>query len=288
MRSVLAALAVLMATSTLAHAQSRTIEIGGGTAEQNLLDRSWLTVQTPWRQTDDLREQVGTEYWTVNALVDESGKVVEAVVTDGPAQRRDEARALVLAQRYRPFHEGERIVRARFNTTVVAAPADYNGPPDRSFPAAPNEIENVRIRLIRAGCYGGCPAYELEINGNGQVRYVGHEHVARAGEHRWTIPRDRVAELLEVIRQADYFNLRGYYAVPAFHLPTNISSVRVGEREKFVFNYGAFGELNASNPRVMQQDDVWTENLAPAAVVEVEAAIDRIAGVEPWVGPRHE
>ncbi len=291
MRTVFAALAVVLATSTLAYAQPRTIEIGGGTAEQNLVDRSWPIVPTPWRQTDDLLEQVRSEGWTVAVLVDELGVVTEAIVTDGPVERREEARALALGARYRPFAQDGEVVRARFNFSVIALPEDYHGPAGRSFPAA-RQAEVLRIRLIRGGCaspYGNCPAYELEITGDGQVHYVGRRHVAREGEHSWTISPERVAELVEVFRRADYFNLRGHYAIPVFHVSTQVTSIRIGGQEKFVFNYGATAELNATalSPEQLAQVP-WGDQLAPAAVVNVEDAIDRIAGVEIYVGPRDD
>ncbi len=291
MRIILAALTAVLATSTLADAQPRTIEIGAGTAEQNLVDRSWPIVRTPWRQTDDLLEQVRSEGWDVAVLVDESGAVIEAVVTDGPEERRDEARASALGARYRPFVEDGEVVRARFNFSVMAMPEDYHGAADRSFPDAPR-TDGLRIRLIRNGCaspYGTCPAYELEITGDGQVRYVGRRGVAREGEHNWTIPPERVVELVEVFRRADYFSLHGFYAIPVFHMSAQVTSIRIGEQEKFVFNYGATAELNSTTIPPEQLAQVpWSDQLAPLAVVEVENAIDRIADVEQYIGPRSE
>ena len=290
-RTILAALAIAMATITPAYAQPRTIEIGAGEAEENLLDRSWPIVRTPWRQTDDLWEQVRAEGWTVIVLIDELGVVTEAIVTDGPAERQEEARALALGARYRPFVQDGELVRARFNFSVTAMPEDYHGPADRSFPAA-NQAEDIRIRLIRGGCaspYGTCPAYELEITGDGQVLYVGRRDVVREGEHSWSIPPERVAELVEVFRRAIYFKLRGHYAIASFHMSTQVTSIRIGEQEKFVFNYGATAELNTTviSPEQLAQVP-WGEQMAPAAVVEVEDAIDRIAGVEPYVGTRDD
>lgn len=292
MRTILAALAVAMATSTLAYAQPRTIEIAGGEGEENRLgrvDRSWPIVQTPWRQTDDLMEIVGTELWTVRVLVDELGVVTEAVVTDGPSDRREAARALALGLRYRPFEQDGEAVCARFTVAIFAVPADYIGPADRSFPAT-FQAEDVRIRLVRSGCYGNCPAYDLEITGSGQVRYIGRRHVAREGEHSWTIPPERISELVEVFRRVDYFNLRGYYGNPVVHFSARqVTSLRIGGQEKFVSDNGTMDEFNSS---IVPSDALaqlpWADQLALAAVGEVESAIDRIAGVEPYVGPRVE
>lgn len=286
MRSLLAALAVVVAVANTAHAQTRTIDIGGGTAEQNLVERTWPVVRTPWRQTEDLEEQIRSERWDVLVVVDEHGQVAEAIVGEGPTERREEARALVLAQRYRPFEENGEVVRARFITSVLAQPEDYHGPADRSFPAR-YQGEDVLIRLMRGGCYGECPVYTLEIRGDGQVRYVGIRHVAQEGERRWTIPRERVMELIETVRRAEYFSLRGYYTLPVFHLSTQVTSVRIGGQEKFVFNYGTSAQFNATTipPEALAQFP-WSDQMAPLAVVDVEDAIDRIAGVEAYVGAR--
>lgn len=75
---------------------------------------------------------------------------------------------------------------------------------------------------------------------------MGYAHVAQTGEHRWTISHERVAEIVEAFRRADYFHLQGYYAIPVLHFATQISSIRIDGREKFVSNYGASPQLNAS------------------------------------------
>jgi ankyrin repeat protein len=110
------------------------------------------------------------------------------------------------------------------------------------------------------------------------VVYRGLGFTLIEGQHRWRIPQEKVGELIELFRRADYFNLRGYYRIDASDLPTYITGLQIGQRRKFVLNYGrSMGEAVAST---MMSDG---GELAPLSAVEIEDAIDRVSGVDAWV-----
>ena len=118
---------------------------------------------------------------------------------------------------------------------------DYSGPEDRAFPATLDPSTAV-IALRRTSCYGTCPSYRVELRGDGEVHYRGDSDVLVRGSHRWRIDPATITPLLELFRRANYFTLAGYYEYPVSDLPTYISRFSVGDRNKFVLNYGgSFG-----------------------------------------------
>src|ERR1700730_2853583 len=58
---------------------------------------------------------------------------------------------------------------------VVCLGVAYFGSHKR-FPIV-NDLASVQIRLTRGTCLGLCPAYEVEIRGDGSVRYDGYANV---------------------------------------------------------------------------------------------------------------
>jgi len=161
-----------------------------------------------------------------------------------------------------------------------ATPADYRGPPDRSFPSDP-DISHVRIRLERTSCYGSCPSYQVEIDGVGNVLYRGDDSVLVRGEHRWTIPQGRVRELLALFRRADYFRLNGYYRIDVTDLPTYMTGLEIGSQGKFVLDYGWGGMGRAAASTSL--GGAGEGGPMPSVVSDIEQAIDRLSGVQAYV-----
>ena len=75
------------------------------------------------------------------------------------------------------------------------APVNGSRPAQKvPFPAIKN-WNSLRIQLQRTACYGWCPAYSVEISGDGTVLYFGERFVATKGAKSWTIPQDKVRAL---------------------------------------------------------------------------------------------
>lgn len=84
-----------------------------------------------------------------------------------------------------------------------------------------------------------CPAYRVEVRGNGDVRYEGVPgNVLIAGHYRDSIPRGGVRRLVASFRDADYFSLQDRYASLATDLPTAITSIAFDGHKKSVVDYG--------------------------------------------------
>lgn len=236
-----------------------------------------VSVTTPW--TDISNPEAGdNRYWTLSVTADPDGRVIDARVKDGPVEFRAEAVASVSAQTFGPnVHEG-RPVRVRFPFVVGAYPAHYDGPADRAFPADP-DLGHVVIRLRRTACLGWCPDYTVEVRGDGQVSYKGNASVLISGEHAWRVPQENVVALLDLFRRADYFKLEGYYEAAIPDLPTFITRLSIGDQHKFVLNYGGGASLD--------DHDALTFAI-PAAVMEIEDAIDRLSGAESFASGNDE
>jgi Domain of unknown function (DUF6438) len=216
--------------------------------------------------------------WEFHIKVDEQGRVLEAKPVGGPRQRREEAKALVLASRFIPFQRDGKAIKASFRFSVEARQEDYAGDPGREFPRRFPE-DKTAIVLTRSGCLGACPAYEIEVRGDGEVIYRGRSDVLVSGEHRWQVTPEIVARLVDQFRRAEYFKLEGYYVLNATDLPAYVTHIDIGDQHKFVVDYGGSGSSGGAAASTSFGGPV--PNM-PASVTEIEDAIDRLSGVLSW------
>jgi hypothetical protein len=222
--------------------------------------------------------------WLFMISVDATGKVTGTKIDENNSspRLRDEATRAVAAMRFRPFRRDGRAVPAEVVYMFAAQAPDYDGPADRSFPAHPDPAQ-WRIALRRTPCFGSCPAYRVELRGDGEVTYRGVSDVLVTGEQHWRVPAASVAPLLEQLRAAHWLRLAGRYATDATDLPTQTTTLIVGDRRKVVVDYGgettgALASTSTGAPGVPM----------PRAVTQVERAIDDIAGTGSWTrGDEH-
>jgi len=231
-------------------------------------------VVTPWADESEDRENLS---WTFELTVDERGTVSAAQLKSGPREFRENANRTARTVRFKPFHRNGQPVPVRLKLSLWSRSTDYSGPEDRAFPATLDPSTAV-IALRRTSCYGTCPSYRVELRGNGEVHYRGDSDVLVRGSHRWRIDPAKITPLLEMFRRANYFTLAGYYEYPVTDLPTYISRFSVGDRNKFVLNYGgSFGRAFASTRMPGEDPDM------PPVVMEIEDAIDQISGAASYV-----
>ena len=232
-------------------------------------------VRTPW--VDLSMHSGGGEGWYFEITVNEDGGVTHAEPLSGPAAYRKEAIRAATALRFKPFQRDGQAVRARFNYRVLSRVGDYSGPSDRAFPLNPDP-RLVRIALRRSACFGTCPDYGIELRGDGEVSYRGSREVLIEGEHHWQVSPAAVAQLVQRLRQADYFKLDGYYVFHATDLPTYITRLSIGRQQKFVLDYGGQEAKSFGLPAGSVEDPHM-----PGVVTELEDAIDQVSGATSWV-----
>ncbi|HEX5162512.1 MAG TPA: DUF6438 domain-containing protein [Steroidobacteraceae bacterium] len=232
-------------------------------------------VPLPWR--DISRDHQEYASWTFELGVDEQGAVTAARLKEGSRARRDQAMRIVRSLRFKPFVSEGRAMPARLEFILEGQTTDYAGPADRSFPADPDPATTV-IALSRTICMGSCPAYRVELRGDGEVYYAGRQNVVVRGQHRWHVDPATLAPLFELLRRANYFALDGYYDDELTDQPSCTTRVSIGDRHKFVYDYGGrFGISIAATDRTDKKFQL------PAIVPEIEDAIDKVSGVESFV-----
>jgi hypothetical protein len=133
----------------------------------------------------------------------------------------------------------------------------------------------VVITLERTSCFGECPVYRVEITGDGAIHYTGIQHVRVVGPASASVPPEAVAKLVAEFTAARYWQFDDRYDFirnpdgtrsMITDLPTTITSLRVGSHVKRVVDYVG----------------------APAALKDLEARIDVVAGTLRWVAVTRE
>jgi hypothetical protein len=141
-------------------------------------------------------------------------------------------------------------------------------PANSAFPVI-KDRSTLSIKLERTVCFGFCPAYTVEISGDGLVRYCGDEFVKEQGLRTRTISIESVRLLTDLFARSDFFNLKNEY-VGGVDAPFQILTLSFDGRSKQVVE--SIGEAAGM----------------PASVPEIGKAIDDAAGSAEWIGDRND
>jgi len=184
---------------------------------------------------------------TLDVIVGPDGRVEDAHAVQGPREFFAEAEAVEKKRRFRPFQKNGKVVRASITDTVAMLPRELWGA-RTSFPEVTN-WNKVEISLHRSfGYCMGCPAYSVEIQGDGSFTFEGIHPASIAGTFRGRISPRLLHALVEQFRTADYFSLRDRYAMNATDLETVRVSLAVDGKTKTVLDYGG---LQVGMPEVV-------------------------------------
>jgi hypothetical protein len=127
------------------------------------------------------------------------------------------------------------------------------------------------IALERTSCFGNCPAYRVEIRGDGKVTYRGESNVMVRGECSWAVPQSDVSALIEGFWKAGYFDLQDSYSDGGKDNSSTTTSLTIGDQRKSVWDHGGQRCSDKSDPCM------------PAGVTEIEDAIDLVSGASSMV-----
>lgn len=174
-----------------------------------------------------------------------------------------EAMANARGARFEPFTRDGVAAPAQVKVYVNVQPPERR--PERRVPFPASDNQEVVIGLERTACFGTCPAYTVEILGDGRVTFTGRAYVAVEGVHHRRISREAVEALVERFRAADFFWMEDEYVARITDFPSYRLTLTIGGRTKRVADYA--GEMVGM----------------PFAVTGLEAAIDRAAGTRAWV-----
>ena len=238
------------------------VSVGQQEVRDHLLgDWPFLRISLPMTREAILLSMMGI---AVHLTVNPRGAVTSAVADKKlSADIRSQAEAVARSLRYRPFERGGHPVAATFEQSLIVLPPELIPKTRVPFPQV-HDWNSVRITLRRTGCFGKCPSYRVEIQGDGTVLYEGGNFVAVKGSRRGSIPKETVIELVNAFRDADYYSLQDEYAWEVTDLPSCTTSIEIDGRLKKVMDYG--GEKIGM----------------PLTVSKLEAAIDRLAETDRW------
>jgi len=200
----------------------------------------------------------------LEVVVSVGGNVESVRAIDGPKKFFAEAESIERDRQFKPFEQNGTAVRARIKDWVQIAPPEEWAKTKTPFPEI-KDLSTLRISLTRTSCFGSCPAYSVEVLGNGDVTYRGERNVLITGEHRARISRQEVVRLLDVYRDADYFSLKDQYSQLVTDVPSYTTSIEFDRHKKSV------------------GDHVGAGAGMPDAVTELEDQIDALLGTEKWL-----
>jgi len=202
---------------------------------------------------------------TLKIVVDEQGNVVSARPVNGPPRFFKQAQEVEIRRKFKPFKKDGVAFRATFEDTVYIVPPERWIEPRVPFPQV-KDWNSLRIRLERDGyCWGNCPRYSVEVQGDGQVEFDGSLQVMTPGHHHGRISKQAVRDLVAAFRRAKYFSLLNQYVYPISDSPKTTTAIEFDGRKKSVL------------------DQVGTWRGLPEIARQLENSIDELAGTEKWV-----
>jgi hypothetical protein len=203
-------------------------------------------------------------YVTLNVIVTPFGKVESATAVSGPKDFYTQAESIELKREFKPFTKDGAAVRASLEDYIFILPPVQWAAKKVPFLEI-KDWNSLRIKLERTVCYGTCPAYSIEIRGDGSVTFIGGSFTAITGTHHEQIPKNVVIDLVNHFRAADYFSLKDRYHWNVTDNPTYTTSIEFDGHKKEVIDY------------------VGLEDGMPEVVEALENSIDEAVGVEKWL-----
>lgn len=91
---------------------------------------------------------------------------------------------------------------------------------------------NFSFYIKKGACYGKCPTYELTINTDGSMVFVGERFVEKEGRHTKSISIEEVNKLGNTFKDAGFFTMEDTYDGNVTDLPTVIIQCSEGETTK--------------------------------------------------------
>lgn len=135
----------------------------------------------------------------------------------------------------------------------------------QSSPFDVNDYNGVVMTMGKGGCFGSCPSYKLTINGDGKVTYEGAMFVGVQGAQTTTISKEKVGELVNEFRKANYFSLDDRYDnTKCSDASSSTTSITINGKTKSVYWYHCVAK-------------------APPALGELEKRIYDIVNAGQWV-----
>lgn len=152
---------------------------------------------------------------------------------------------------------------------VLVAMACARSPREKA-PSAEQGAKVTFLKMERGSCYGICPVYALTVYKDGAVDFEGKHHVKVRGRASAHLQQEQMSELARAVKAASFDSLQpSYERVGVTDRATVVLSIARDDASKTVRHY-------------------LGDDSAPASLVELEDAIERIVQVEQWTGSSAE
>jgi len=126
--------------------------------------------------------------------------------------------------------------------------------------------KKIIIVLIRKGCLGRCPVYNLTVQGSGKVIFKGYSFIDKPGIQTKEIGKEKVKELVSEFEKINFFSLEDKYnESDVTDLSGAITFIRLNGKTKTIDHY--HGNRNA-----------------PKELSALENRIDEIVDTKEWIG----
>src|ERR1044072_6192526 len=114
-------------------------------------------------------------------------------------------------------------------------------PQSESLKLDEGDLSDVSITLIHLGCGGECPAFSIEIRGDGTVIYNGEKGVKVTGRREHKITKEKVSELVREFYRVNFFSLKDAYVEPQGNFCIYVksfgtaTSISIGGKKKTIY-----------------------------------------------------
>jgi hypothetical protein len=148
-----------------------------------------------------------------------------------------------------------------------------------SSPAQPATDPEAALELTmeRTACYGTCPVYSVKVLPDGKIVFDGEKDTAVTGQAKADLTKEKKAQLIEAIDNADFFSLKDSYMGTEDDCParaTDASSVnltiKLNGKEKTIKHYLG----------CVEEEDF---KIYPEKLFVLERRIDGIIETERWI-----
>lgn len=93
------------------------------------------------------------------------------------------------------------------------------------------------IKMEKSGCFGTCPIYAFEINGEGMAKYHGTRFVEKMGDFTKQFPPKQINALVKIFEEAGLWDYKDEYTADVTDLPTTFLSFSHNGKTKKIRMY---------------------------------------------------
>ncbi|MEJ7804554.1 MAG: DUF6438 domain-containing protein, partial [Telluria sp.] len=112
----------------------------------------------------------------------------------------------------------------------------------------------VLISLERSMCYGQCPAYRVDIHGDGSMLFEGFKDVTVLGKERYVLAPEEVNKLVRSALAKNLMSLKTNYYGNVTDMPTYTLRLTLGGRtHQIADNAGQLGGMPATVSQFQQE-----------------------------------